>query len=114
MPIFQSSNIATYKTADGAPVFQTHFVEIVTRAGPCLIAFASEHLRQQALAVQAADGSERRAIKAYDAFMRIRAGEGAFLYEPDETHRTFYVRLELSRGSKGNWLPRVIQGGKVA
>ena len=114
MADFQTSNIATYQTDDGAPVYDAHFVEMTLAGHSCLVAFRTETLRARALAVHSSNGSAREPVKARDAYMRIKQGEPAWLFEDDRETATCYTPLEISGGFKGGWKPRIIQGGKVA
>lgn len=77
----QPSNFATYRDADGSPIFETYFTQANWGNGRALYAYDDWQTREDALDIAARSGVDCVAISHREAFLLIRDGAPAWLHE---------------------------------
>lgn len=105
------SNMATYQTNNGRPVFDTFFVLSSVCGELNLFAFASDEQRKAVIEAQQKLGKSPVSISHKAAFDYARDGMPIWLYEGGNCDVMTFTPLSLAAGNKGGWKPRVIEGG---
>lgn len=97
MQEFQNSNLATY-LADGAPVYDTHFVSISHDGERQLFAMRSPHDQRIACDRFGERGLNAETVSHRDAYMMICGGTPAFYHNGDVPAEEVWSPLVLNRG----------------